>query len=179
MHRISRKNLNYVMDGALEPVLRVGLPAKITYETIDAFGGQVKSPDAKMDNLDFSKVNPATGPVFFEGVGPGDVLAVRIDDLRVPSQGVMMCAPGAGLLKDRYETSEVKILPIRGGKIHFDDLELPLHPMIGVIGLAPAGAPINCGTPGTHGGEHGHQIDRQGGYTLPSRCGGWRSFGHG
>ena len=32
-------------------------------------------------------------------------------------------------------------------------MRLPLDPMIGVIGVAPAGEPVNCGTPSTHGGN--------------------------
>lgn len=34
-----------------------------------------------------------------------------------------------------------------------DKITLPLRPMIGVIGVAPAGEPVNCGTPGSHGGN--------------------------
>ena len=32
-------------------------------------------------------------------------------------------------------------------------LSIPLAPMIGVIGVAPEGEPVNCGTPGKHGGN--------------------------
>ena len=32
-------------------------------------------------------------------------------------------------------------------------VELPLNPMIGVIGVAPAGESVPCGTPGDHGGN--------------------------
>ena len=32
-------------------------------------------------------------------------------------------------------------------------LSIPLAPMIGVVGVAPAGEPVNCGTPGSHGGN--------------------------
>ena len=32
-------------------------------------------------------------------------------------------------------------------------VELPLNPMIGVIGVAPAGEAVPCGTPGDHGGN--------------------------
>ena len=43
---------------------------------------------------------------------------------------------------------------IEGDKLIWNDrLSIPLNPMIGVIGVAPAGEPVNCGTPGTHGGN--------------------------
>ena len=43
---------------------------------------------------------------------------------------------------------------IDGDKLVWNDqLSIPLNPMIGVIGVAPAGDPVNCGTPGSHGGN--------------------------
>ncbi|MEG0324739.1 MAG: acetamidase/formamidase family protein, partial [Raoultibacter sp.] len=40
------------------------------------------------------------------------------------------------------------------GKLIWNDaLSIPLNPMIGVIGVAPQGDSVNCGTPGSHGGN--------------------------
>jgi amidase len=47
----------------------------------------------------------------------------------------------------------VKKVPIKDGKAIFNQFELPLNPMIGVIGVAPENQPIPCGTPGRHGGN--------------------------
>ena len=47
-----------------------------------------------------------------------------------------------------------KLIPIKNDKIIFNDrISLPLNKMIGVIGIAPENEEINCGTPGSHGGN--------------------------
>jgi len=99
-------------------------------------------------------VNPATGPIFIEGAEIGDVLKVEIKDLEIGEQGVMVTGPNLGVMGHRMEKMESKIIPIRNGKAVFNEqLQLPLNPMIGVIGVAPEGEPISCGTPGAHGGN--------------------------
>ena len=65
----------------------------------------------------------------------------------------MVAAPGAGVLGERVEAMQTKLLPIENNTVRFNRLELPVDPMIGVIGVAPAGDPVNCGTPGYHGGN--------------------------
>ncbi|GAB6181658.1 acetamidase/formamidase family protein [Desulfotomaculum defluvii] len=153
MRRISSKHSLYSMDKANSPVTRVELPIQLTFETLDCFGGQVKGAEDTLETLDFSRVNPATGPVYLEGVKPGDVIAVHVRDIRVKSPGVMIAAPGAGVLGELVTKSETLMIPIEKGIARFKDLELPLNPMIGVIGVAPAGEPISCGTPDCHGGN--------------------------
>jgi amidase len=54
-----------------------------------------------------------------------------------------------------------RIVPVRDGRALFAwptehgpmQRELPVRPMIGVIGVAPSGAPVPTGTPGAHGGN--------------------------
>jgi amidase len=136
-----------------QPVLRTGLPARLTFETQDCFGGQVRSPGDTVATLDFSRVNPATGPVYLEGVGPGDVLAVHIRAIRVNSPGIMVAAPGAGVLGQLITKPETKLIEISEGQVRLGAVTLPVSPMIGVIGVAPAGEAVPCGTPGKHGGN--------------------------
>ena len=102
--------------------------------------------------LNFSHVNPATGPIVVEGAEPGDVLRVHIRAIRPEKTGALMTAPGAGALPDRVK-GDTRICPIADGHFTFMGVELPLNPMIGVIGVAPAGEAVPCGTPGDHGGN--------------------------
>ena len=71
---ISNQNAVFAMDKANAPVLRLPLPARLTFETKDCFSGQIRSAGDTIETLDFDRVNPATGPVYFEGLRPGDVL---------------------------------------------------------------------------------------------------------
>ena len=87
-----------------------------------------------------------------DGAEPGDVLRVHIRAIRPEKTGALMTAPGAGALPDRVK-GDTRICPIADGHFTFMGVELPLNPMIGVIGVAPAGEAVPCGTPGDHGGN--------------------------
>ncbi|MBT9133705.1 MAG: Formamidase [Firmicutes bacterium] len=152
--RISRESVVYAMDKSNSPVMRVPAGTVVKFETVDAFGGQVREPDQPLAALDWSRVNPATGPLYVEGAEPGDTLTVEILSIDVALQGVMAAIPGAGLFGDRVSTAEVKLVPLRDGFAHFSErFHVPLKPMIGVIGVAPAGEGEGCGVPGRHGGN--------------------------
>ncbi len=79
----------------------------------------------------------------------------------VTGDGTMCAMPGAGVLRSAGGGVSIKRLPIRDGFTHFNDLRLPLDPMIGVIGLAPK-RPFHRGAPGSHGGNMDSGILRQG-----------------
>ena len=135
-----------------EPVATVTAPCSLTVETCDCFNGQVTEDGQPKARLNFSHVNPATGPIVVEGAEPGDVLRVHIRAIRPEKTGALMTAPGAGALPDRVK-GDTRICPIADGHFTFMGVELPLNPMIGVIGVAPAGEAVPCGTPGDHGGN--------------------------
>ena len=125
----------------------------IKFHTNDCFNNQIDSEDYVMDVLDWDHINPATGPVFIEGAEKGDVLKVEILDIELDDMGTMCCLPENGVLGADITENQVKKVPIKDGKAIFNQFELPLNPMIGVIGVAPENEPIPCGTPGRHGGN--------------------------
>ncbi|MBQ1184648.1 MAG: acetamidase/formamidase family protein, partial [Muribaculaceae bacterium] len=92
--------------------------------------------------------------VYVEGAEPGDILKVEILDIRLARQGVMVDGPGRGVTGRALTEQTIKIFPISDGQLVFNDtLSFPLRPMIGVIGPAPAGAGVDTGAPGAHGGN--------------------------
>lgn len=126
----------------------------VTFETMDCFSNSIVRPDQPFSSVGWEKINPATGPLSVTGAMPGDVLKVEIMDIRVAAQGVMTTAPGFGALGGEMTKEVTKIVPIENGKAVINDrVSLPINPMIGVIGVAPAGEPIPTGTPGEHGGN--------------------------
>lgn len=150
---ISARNVIYSMDKSNPPAAYVPIPAHLTFQTLDCFGGQIKTERDTVETLDFTRVNPATGPVYLDGVKAGDVIAVHIRKININSTGIMVAAPGAGVLGSMVKFSETMVVPIEGEVIRFKDLEIPVKAMIGVIGVAPKGEPVPCGTPGNHGGN--------------------------
>lgn len=150
---ISCHSAIYAFDKNEKPVKSVPIGEPITIETYDCFTNQIQS-ESDLTTINWEKINPATGPIFIEGAAQGDILKVVINKLDVGPQGTMVTGEGIGVLGDEFTDFDVKIIPIKNDKAIFDEkMEIPLNKMIGVIGVAPEGDPIGCGTPGAHGGN--------------------------
>lgn len=147
-------------DNAYTKKVKSGTTIRI--ETYDCFQNQIQSADTEVSAINWDKINPATGPVYVEGALPGDVLKVKIEKIEIGEQGVMVVGPELGIMGHRIEKMESKILPIRNDKVLFNDIELPINKMIGVIGVAPEGQGVNCGTPGAHGGNMDNKMIAEG-----------------
>jgi len=154
MKRIRRNQVCYKMSASNAPVLRVAPGETFVAETEDCYSGNLRTPSDVFTKAMWDTVNPATGPVFIEGARRGDTLAVEIQDIRTRDYAVMCVERGAGALGELIEGVETSILPIRDGKLLLGEgLAAPIRPMVGVIGVAPAGGPVLTGTPGEHGGN--------------------------
>jgi amidase len=152
--RIARDNSFYAFSADLAPVAHVSAGEEIVFETHDCFRGQIRSESDLVTTLDWNRTNPVTGPVYIEGALPGTILRFTILDVHVEDLSVMVTIPGAGALGDQISTIETTILRRDGDALVFKNrVRLPLAPMIGVIGLAPAQGSIGNGVPGTHGGN--------------------------
>jgi AraC-like DNA-binding protein len=63
----------------MKPVLEVDPGAVVTFETHDCFSGQIQPESDLVTEIDFSKVNPATGPVAVRSVEiAGDLLTLHL-----------------------------------------------------------------------------------------------------
>ena len=126
---------------------------ELIFYTRDCFNNQIESEEYVLDALDWDHINPATGPVYVEGAKAGDILKVEILDIELEEMGTMCSLPENGVLGKDIVKSQIKKIPIQDGMAIFNEFKLPLNPMIGVIGVAPEGEPVPCGTPGKHGGN--------------------------
>jgi amidase len=105
---------------------RHGLPGLVTRD------GQFKEPGPK------DPINPATGPIFVEGIEPGDALAIDFLEIR----------PGDWGYCDRH------IFELKNGFVQLDErIKLLLQPMIGGVGIAPAQGTMDTKTPAETGGN--------------------------
>lgn len=151
---ITRDKLVYTMSRENKPVLEVESGTTVIFETCDCFEGQISSCDQSIEKLDWSRINPATGPLCVKGAEPEDVLKVAIEKIEINDYGVMAAIPGAGIFGENIESSSIKIIPIKDGKAVFNDnIHIPCKPMIGVIGVAPEEGAIPNGEPEAHGGN--------------------------
>ena len=148
--------------GAGDPALTVADGDTIVTQTIDAWGVD------KDDRAVASKPNPMTGPFFVRGAEPGDTLAVDIQSM-VPTRDTGWTF--TPLATNVVDPANVAALPERrrctwkidraGGAATLlepppalEDFRVPLAPMLGCFGVAPAlGQRISTATSGPYGGN--------------------------
>ena len=158
-----QSNIIYNFSKNNTSVLTVDSGEIIEMETYDCFENQVKSNETRLDKIDWNKINPATGPIFVNSAEKGDTLKVTIKKIEIGSQGVIATGEGIGILGDELKEMTMKVVPIENNHAIFNDkLKIPLNPMIGVIGVAPEGDAISCGTPDSHGGNMDTKLIKEG-----------------
>ena len=116
----------------------------LEFVVADSSAGQLHpgSTVTDVDALDFSKVNPVTGPVFIEGAEPGDVLKVTLLSFAPSGWGWTANIPGFGLLAEEFKESALHLWTYDATMLtpalfgHW--ARVPLKPFTGTIGVAPA-----------------------------------------
>jgi amidase len=152
MKIFSRDNFISSFSPAHPAVYKVASGEVFEVETHDAYKEQIQDEATLRPMIDRTYINCATGPIEVEGAKAGDVLEVKILDIRLGRRGVMVTNPGMGFLGDRITEPNTKIVNVEGNTVHFaPGIDLPLRPMIGLIGVAPAAGEIPNSTPGDHG----------------------------
>ena len=158
--------------GGRPPVMYVDPGTVLRVYTEDCFGGRVTTvSDLPSRVCDPTRLNPVTGPFHVNGARPGDTLAVHIVSI-TPARdwGVSATFPHFGALTSTHTTATLqppleervwiyRIDPDTGtlrytatGSDHV--IDLPSAPMIGTIGVAPAGGEVHSTiVPDTHGGN--------------------------
>ncbi len=144
----------FSFDKDLEPVLKVPSGETVRIRTKDCFGNQLQGPEDQLSEIDWEAINPATGPIYVEGAVAGGTLKVHIDNIELDAQTCSCTGKDEGVCGDRFSDWATHFCKVEDGKVVWDErLSISLAPMIGVIGVAPEGEPVNCGTPGKHGGN--------------------------
>jgi len=157
MTSISSEHVFYAFSPDIKPAARVPLGEKVTLETKDCFSNQLQQPTDEIDTLDWNHINPATGPLYLEGVEAGDLVRIDVLEVTPEDQSVMACIPGAGALGTHITKHQTVILHNDADNVVIPtskgEVAIPAHPMVGVMGLAPTTGSIPTGEPGEHGGN--------------------------
>ena len=176
MQELNDERVLFAFARDLEPALTVASGETVRIRTQDCFGNQVQTPEDELDEIDWDRINPATGPVFVEGAVPGGALKVTIENIELDPQTASCTGKDEGVCGDRFDAWSTHLCAIDGDKLVWNDqLSIPLNPMIGVIGVAPAGDPVNCGTPGQPRRQHGQHRHHHGRDAVLPRGGGGRA----
>jgi len=170
----------YYTFGPNEPALTVKSGDIVVVETCDARGFDEKmepiSEEKKQrsDATLFGELNPLVGPIYIEESQPGDTLAVSIQEIKLNRNYAWsshiahfgsLTGEGPGkklLLNEPVPESEfdwqlnlernVGVLELKESKLK--RIEIPLHPFLGSIGVAPRFGCVETSlTPGEYGGN--------------------------
>jgi acetamidase/formamidase len=113
--RLSKQYRVFAFSRGAAPALRVPAGTTLELETADYFDDQVQVPDDVLAEVDEERINPATGPVYVEEAGQGDVLSVLVERIDIGDQGVMAVGPDFGVLGEWFGEQVSRIVPIAGG----------------------------------------------------------------
>lgn len=163
----------HITLGSHAPVLHIAPGDTVETTTVDAHGIDMNDQQITEEG------NPMTGPFYVDGAEPGDILLVRIESV-VPNRrrgwSRRVLAPNV------VDPALVAVLPRENEKAYWDvdvaaktvmlkdpgdtalgRVTLPLEPMIGCFGVAPAGGEfISTATSGPHGGNMDYRGFRPG-----------------
>lgn len=142
-HTIHKNNRHHAWNHSLKPALIVDPGDVVTFEVPEATGGQFtpRSKAGAFWTLDFSRVNPLTGPVWVDGAAPGDAIKITLLAFELTNWGWTAILPGFGLLADVFPDPALHIwrfAPKIGALAEFKPGgRVPIRPFPGTIGLAP------------------------------------------
>ncbi|WP_018350907.1 acetamidase/formamidase family protein [Longispora albida] len=155
--------------GGRPPVARVRPGDALAVYTEDCFGGRVLGfGDLPSQVCQFPYLNPVTGPFHVEGAEPGDTLAVHFVSITpARDRAVSTTFPHFGALtgfatlqpalEERvwvYDLDLARGVVVYSARNSEYTVELPLDPMHGTAGVAPAASEARMTiTPGAHGGN--------------------------
>jgi acetamidase/formamidase len=143
-HTIHRDHGHYGWNNAFPPQLKIAPGEIIRFETKDPSSGQLSpaSTSADIATLDFSLINPVTGPVFVDGAQPGDALKIKVLSFEPSGWGWTGNIPGFGLLADQFPDPMLHIWKYDAGLLtpamYGPGGRIPLRPFAGTMGVAPA-----------------------------------------
>lgn len=142
LHDLRADAFNYAWDNSFEPALEVESGDEVLLHVRDASDEQIHEDSGVEDvlNLDFTHVNPVSGPVFVKGARPGDVLEVELLEFSPQGWGWTAIIPGFGLLADEFPQPWLRISRVEpeSGRIRFSEqVTLPYRPFPGTLGVAP------------------------------------------
>lgn len=165
------RTYTYTFGGA-EAVAQLRPRTVVSTWTMDCFGGRVRATnDLASQVCDPRYLNPQSGPFHVEGAHPGDTLAVHFVSIEpretwgvsstVPFFGALTATPTTAMLHAALaERTWIYEIDRAAGVVRYAaadtafTAELPLDPMHGTVGVAPAlGEARSSLTPGDWGGN--------------------------
>ena len=140
MHIVPANQTTFAFRPDADPVLRVRPGEIVRFETSpEPVERLFAAGSGWTEEIDVRALNALTGPVFIQGVTPSDAVSVEVLAIEPRGWAWNAAIPGFGLLDGLLPAPMLECLPIQDGEVIVSErVRLPLRPMIGCLGLAPA-----------------------------------------
>jgi amidase len=136
-YRLTADQFAVSFDRTLVPALEIDSGDMVSFETADVAYERLSKGES-VEAIGLANFNRVTGPVFVRGAEAGDALKVEVLDVQV-RRAWSVWLPDFGGLGAFTQDIGTREIPIRDGYCHISDtLKVPVAPMIGCIGVAPA-----------------------------------------
>lgn len=179
VHRLTPQTYYYTF-GPNEPALTIRPGDVVVAKTRDARGYDQdmellpEELKQRSDVTQYRESNPLVGPIYVEGAEPGDILAVQIKRIQLnrdyawsrhiahfgsltgetPGRELLLNEPIPEDLFDWQLDLERNVANLELKRSQLGSVEIPLHPFLGSIGVAPRFGRIEMSlTPGEYGGN--------------------------
>jgi len=127
----------FAFDPTNPPVLKVDSGSTVTFETDDTALARIAAGES-METIGIENLNALTGPLSVHGAEQGDALRIEVLDIHI-ARAWSVWLPGFGGLGAKTKELRAMQTPVEDVRVRItDDLSVPLEPMIGCIGVAPA-----------------------------------------
>lgn len=149
---LSDERVHSTWSASHAPVLTIESGDEFAFRTRDGFDGQLDGlPSSALETdlaaLDFSRIAPLSGPIEVVGARPGDAVRIEVIELQPSGPGWTVVwpawagfdyhrPPGVAVGGRIRSFSPDDLRP--GGAVRIGRAEVPLRPMLGMIGVAPA-----------------------------------------
>ena len=140
MHHLAANQTTFAFRPDAPPVLRIRPGEVVRFETSpEPVERLFAAGPGWTEAIDVRAINAVTGPVFIEGVMPGDAVSVEVLAVEPRDWAWTAAVTGFGLLDGLLPEPMLERLSILDGEVIVSErLRVPLRPMIGCLGLAPA-----------------------------------------
>ena len=168
-HRLTEQDqgeYRFVYGPYADPVLRVSPGDTVEIETVDAFGGAIRTEaDLPSRVLHMPYLNPQNGPIAVAGAEKGDVLAVELLSILprgpqpagttalIPDFGGLVGTPTTAMLHPPLPERVKKMVVTPEGVRFSDRITLPYEPFTGTMGVSPEIEAVSSLQPDYWGGN--------------------------
>ncbi len=152
--RVTREQVHEAFGPNVSSAINVSRGETIVVETQDCYRGLLTNEPDSHKNIDRTGSIPVTGPIYVEDAHIGDVLSIQVKEIKTAGTGVFAARPETGVPGQEVQQPQVRVMEVKDNSVQLDErLKLPVHPVIGIMGVAAKHGEIETIYPGRHGGN--------------------------